>query len=469
MEQGTLASVKRYNRLSDALDSRSGSEFVFAEEIVAEKFKGVGFRFLVVNLEAFWNGYENLLPSERRFYEVILHGKPCKLYFDLEYSRAENKRSKEQEEKTMAAFKKFVVRCLIECFGAQTDSILDLQSDSVQEGKTKGKNSAGNSSLASKFSRHLIFSLKDGAAFRDNEQVGMFVIYIWQKLEKLRESRQIDEDLESVFVLKKDGSETIFVDPAVYTKNRLFRIYLSSKAGRNMFLVPAQVCDFYLKRDQEIFYSSLVGNVQECQRLLEMPNSSYNSLKNLKAPQQTFNSKGTFFPDLDKFILSLQPGNPRPGIRSCVFSSDPPMMTYFLSNNRFCRRISRAHKSNHIYFVVDLRLKVSYQKCTDWECREFRSEMIHLPENILQRRIFDELEFHDSIEEQILMDFDNLVDFPPTEISLGNVVKTCFSNGDGFPDHIQGHDFNSLNETEEQKAVSQLEEFEAMYLSKKQI
>ena len=34
------------------------------------------------------------------------------------------------------------------------------------------------------------------------------------------------------------GSKTSFVDTGVYTKNRAFRLYLSSKAGKDALLLP---------------------------------------------------------------------------------------------------------------------------------------------------------------------------------------------------------------------------------------
>lgn len=34
------------------------------------------------------------------------------------------------------------------------------------------------------------------------------------------------------------GSKTLFVDTSVYTRNRAFRMYLSSKAGKDALLLP---------------------------------------------------------------------------------------------------------------------------------------------------------------------------------------------------------------------------------------
>uniref|UniRef100_A0A0K0DK91 DNA-directed primase/polymerase protein n=1 Tax=Angiostrongylus cantonensis TaxID=6313 RepID=A0A0K0DK91_ANGCA len=45
-------------------------------------------RYLVSTLERFWSWYETL--KDRHFYELIIESSPCRLYFDLEYSKATN-------------------------------------------------------------------------------------------------------------------------------------------------------------------------------------------------------------------------------------------------------------------------------------------------------------------------------------------------------------------------------------------
>lgn len=46
---------------------------------------------------------------------------------------------------------------------------------------------------------------------------------------------------------------------------------------------------------------------------------------------------------------------------------------------RYCFNISREHRGNHIYWVVDLSNRVAYQKCHDPDCRGFRSNDYPLP------------------------------------------------------------------------------------------
>lgn len=49
---------------------------------------------------------------------------------------------------------------------------------------------------------------------------------------------------------------------------------------------------------------------------------------------------------------------------------------------RYCENIGRCHKSNNIYWIVDLNKKKMYQKCHDEDCSGFLSTPKNLPEEI---------------------------------------------------------------------------------------
>ena len=46
--------------------------------------------------------------------------------------------------------------------------------------------------------------------------------------------------------------------------------------------------------------------------------------------------------------------------------------------NRFCVNIMRSHKSNGIYFVLDLETKSFIQRCHDRSCRNYSSPSVEL-------------------------------------------------------------------------------------------
>lgn len=56
---------------------------------------------------------------------------------------------------------------------------------------------------------------------------------------------------------------------------------------------------------------------------------------------------------------------------------------FTLFYRRFCENIGRWHKSNNVYWIVDLDKKEIYQKCHDEDCSGFSSTPKSLPEQII--------------------------------------------------------------------------------------
>jgi Herpesviridae UL52/UL70 DNA primase len=68
-------------------------------------------------------------------------------------------------------------------------------------------------------------------------------------------------------------------------------------------------------------------------------------------------------------------------------------INYFLAGNRWCERIQRAHKSNGIYWVIDLTRFTCTQCCFDPDCRTFRGSPVALPPRVrdeLSETFFEE-------------------------------------------------------------------------------
>ena len=91
------------------------------------------------------------------------------------------------------------------------------------------------------------------------------------------------------------------------------------------------------------------------------------------------------YPELDAYVCEIassavDPVTSRPaGIRSWSFFPEYMILIYNISNNRFCYNIGREHKSNGVYYVVDFRINVIYQRCYDHDCRGFKSDGWELP------------------------------------------------------------------------------------------
>lgn len=69
-------------------------------------------------------------------------------------------------------------------------------------------------------------------------------------------------------------------------------------------------------------------------------------------------------------------------IRSWVLFQEASVMLYNIKDYRWCGNIQRHHKSNGVYFVVDLQHGYMYQKCYDPECRAYRSPCRALPQHV---------------------------------------------------------------------------------------
>ena len=93
--------------------------------------------------------------------------------------------------------------------------------------------------------------------------------------------------------------------------------------------------------------------------------------------------KASPYPALDEFMLTqINNGGIQGVIRRWLHFVSSNLMLYDVGRNHFCQNIGRPHKSNHIYYIVDMKRGIFYQKCHDPECVDFKSEEIDLPENV---------------------------------------------------------------------------------------
>jgi hypothetical protein len=82
--------------------------------------------------------------------------------------------------------------------------------------------------------------------------------------------------------------------------------------------------------------------------------------------------------DIDGFVLALiKSRNPNAFVRS--IKEFDMVRVYQVGGSRFCERINREHKSNHVMIVVDPIKGVFYQKCMDDECKAYYFKRNRLP------------------------------------------------------------------------------------------
>ncbi|XAR53611.1 hypothetical protein NMG60_11022230 [Bertholletia excelsa] len=350
-------------------------------------------RFLVSTYNEFWQRYKNMNPKFCHHYEVIQEGLPCHLYFDLEFNKRNNigRNGDEMVDLLISV----VFDALFEKYSIQGDHDWIVELDSSTE---------------EKFSRHLIIHLQK-TAFKDNSHAGAFVAEICQRIHNVRNS---NGRMEKLFVSKDSDTVDVpcqlFVDTAVYSRNRCFRLPLSSKAGKSSILLPTGRFKCRNMSEEDMFMASLICKMDvDCERLLicKMDLDCVKVLhfdteingdlrKQSEASRELILNSCTGdvskaylmgkspFPALDMFVESIASiGDVSGKIRSWCWFSEYGLMVYSMSKNRYCERIGRQHKSNHVIYVVDLRRSVYYQKCHDPDCRGYRSPLRLIPEDVI--------------------------------------------------------------------------------------
>lgn len=82
---------------------------------------------------------------------------------------------------------------------------------------------------------------------------------------------------------------------------------------------------------------------------------------------------------LERYIQNHFIGQENARVLNCNVSKNGTGL-WFSTNSRFCGNISREHKSNHVYFVV--QNGIIKQKCLDQECKDYTSRGVVLPKSI---------------------------------------------------------------------------------------
>ena len=199
--------------------------------------------YLVTTRKQFWEKYQTLNEKRRHFYEVIPENTPCRLYFDIEFKHQFNQTLDGGE--VLITFIAFVCHCIYQEFQIRCDenNVINLMSSTEQ-----------------KFSRHLIFHHPD-LLFEDNIQCGEFVKEICFSLRSFLMTGLHNKylpmngtnleistnDLNDIMIYNEKNEKMFLCDLCVYTKNRNFRIFKSSKVSKNVPLIISDDNKFKFK------------------------------------------------------------------------------------------------------------------------------------------------------------------------------------------------------------------------------
>ncbi|CEF66632.1 DNA-directed primase/polymerase protein [Strongyloides ratti] len=371
---------------------------VFSYENPTSKSSGSR-KYIITSLSKFTKWYLNTKSEIRNFYEIIPLDAPCRLYFDLEYSKEINPEADSKE-----LFNNF---CLTVKNFLMSEYNIELNIDEtflILE-----------SSTPTKFSKHVIIHLPEQKLFSSNIEMKKFTDFLYITM--------LEKNICLVYNGKTNNvGEKIKVpifDNAVYTKNRNFRLYLSCKLGKNTYLKLSDECKFYQYKNilnptnERIFFDSLCVP-RFYYKYKTLPEYTLNEeIIKVKIPKAKSIGKALLynmckinndycdylksgygrtsaFILLEEFIVNK---NKEYVITADIRAWDiirikktgKIRIIYHIKDCRYCFQIKREHKSNHVYWEVyfDPNL-ICHQKCFDRECNGRSSIGIEIPHNIAE-------------------------------------------------------------------------------------
>jgi hypothetical protein len=174
------------------------------------------------------------------------------------------------------------------------------------------------------------------------------------------------------------------VDMAVDSRNRNFRCIWSTKcANINYPPRPDGGEDSTTAMSTtEAFRKTLICDVGETLHLIRYPDIQKPAMQKVAKLPQVRRPENVGAIDefaVEKFAMSGS-------ITRKKFNAEIDALNLIVEGTRFCRRIGREHRSNHIYIYISCRLEIGtmVQKCTDPDCLSFQSEAVEIPMEFLE-------------------------------------------------------------------------------------
>ncbi|CEF70451.1 DNA-directed primase/polymerase protein [Strongyloides ratti] len=359
-------------------------------------------KYITTNLSKFVTWYLTTKKEIRNFYEIITIDTPCRLYFDIEYSKELN-----------------TIANSIELFNDFSNFVKDsLKSEYNIDININESFLVLDSSTSTKFSLHIIIHLPDNKLFLNNIEMKNFTDYLYLSM--------LENNIALIYNGKINNiGEKLKVpifDNCVYTKNRNFRLYLSCKLGKNIHLKLADWCQFYKYKninnptDFQIFFDSLcvpkffdnyetLPKYKINKEVLDIKTSKvrsnfgglfYNTFKisnDFCIYLKNGYGRTSMFPLLEEYIIEKNKQySENVDIRAWdiikIKNNGKLKLIFHIKNCRYCSNIGREHKSNNIFWEVYFDpILICHQKCFDRECQGRYSIGYQIPTNVTEEVI----------------------------------------------------------------------------------
>jgi hypothetical protein len=394
--------------------------------------------YVVCNYNSMWNYYSRVLTVDtRHFYEIILLFEPCHLHIDAEVETKNNPTADE----------KFLHNTFI---GEVFILLIELN---IISSEKQVKLITLNSTNPSKISKHYKFEI-EGKIFRNNYHCGSFARQLDEKLLKkygpkkptLNENGELKENpfwvwKDSQTEFTNHEEKTGFMDLSIFTKNRNFRIFGSSKKNKPAFTLKKEDDNGNILEtfDKETFYSTLLQRHDDNDELIDCledgiepvsTSISKGQKKRKPSPSKKLNvsftkvqmtEKPTVYDvyiemirehiqkyDKDDIIIQISKSEEAPYILNVSTTSH---YCELLSKSQGSTTVTSRHKSNNVYFVINTNKNIYYQKCyDDRECcnrkdkksAEYKFPKIVLDSIIQEEAKTDELWLNDNLISEYL-------------------------------------------------------------------
>lgn len=332
------------------------------EKIFAVDYKEDGRKYFLRGRRSdYVNAYDRAVERKcAHWYEVILTDRPCPIVLDIESTE-------KKWAETLNSVREFLklVTIAVDSKTHVKDEFYYL--DSSKEGKV---------------SFHIIGSV----FFTNLAHVGALVRALWAAIQSmLMHEFPVPEglDMKRIKYLFESNGEWI-IDDCIYTRNRLFRLPLSSKKGSNRVLMPVKNhgatpdhwIDMLVQRPHDkVFNCMEICNSEpiftstpasKCLRKIGKNNWEISEKK-----RQSYQTASSAVPPYLVPVLDKLDSMGYMVKRDIMFNS--ARRSWCVStNSRKCAIAGREHGSNHIWFEIDGFGGKVLQRCYDSECHGFK-------------------------------------------------------------------------------------------------
>ena len=376
------AGIKWFDRQRWALDHYVVADGDDNGVFVYEKFCGRR-RFAVCAYETFCEKYLKISEDACHFYEVIPTNRPCRLHLDVDVD---------------LTFKSSA------CGSVLIDQLISYVSHCLQVKYnvicSRNQILILDSSTEKKFSQHLVYP---DVVFKNNIDCGTFLKTIVQAARNTVESGEEctrtkgfpADSLFWLFVDNADRTTSFVADLSIYSNNRHFRIWRSSKLGKEVPLRVARENVYSLLSDEHTFRDSMVvpppsacldPQYLEYSSTIPSDDTSRRCVRSESGENIVQRSSN---PALDAFVLQhirSHHMHREADISSITEFKNGCSVNYHIKGTRWCPFVEREHSSNHPYYCVQFRRGIVNIRCHSHQCKSKETVGTNVPRNLFESK-----------------------------------------------------------------------------------